>query len=224
MSALPTRMIDRWQQRAEPPPEHGILYWHILLGDQPQVADLARQAQQRLAHFSGLHMTPRQWLHITTLVAGPADDLTSQDIKAMAAAASQSLAAVRPVTVTLGEIWYHPEAIMLGVRPASALQPLRDAAHKATQEVTGGNGLTVGLAGWVPHMTICYSTAQQPAAPIIGALGRQLPGCEARISTLDLVIQRGAERQWDWQPVAAIHVGELGPGSHNHDGRAKLMS
>ena len=61
----------------------GTLYWHILLGDQPQVVGLARQAQQRLARFTGLHMTPATWLHITTLVAGPADNLTDHDIEAI---------------------------------------------------------------------------------------------------------------------------------------------
>ena len=29
-----------------------------------------------------------------------------------------------------------------------------------------------------PHMTLCYSTSRQPAAPVIAALGRELPGCE----------------------------------------------
>jgi 2'-5' RNA ligase len=217
MSALPAQMIDRWQQRAEPAPGHGILYWHILLGDQLQVADLAHYAQQRLARFSGLHMTPLKWLHITTLVAGPADELCDEDITAMAAAASRVLSAVQPVTVTLGEVWYHPEAIMLSVQPASVLAPLHAAARAATRKVTGIDIPAADSAGWFPHVTLCYSMAQQPTAPIIDALGRQLPGCKVRINTLSLVIQRGAERQWDWCPVAAIQLGA--PSPYAEDGR-----
>jgi hypothetical protein len=38
--------------------------------DYPEVMDLARQAQQRLAGFDGLHMTPLRWLHITTSSPG----------------------------------------------------------------------------------------------------------------------------------------------------------
>ena len=215
MTALPAQMIDRWQQRAEPGPGHGILYWHILLGDQPQIVGLAREAQQRLARFTGLHMTPAAWLHITTLVAGPADTLTGHDIEEMAAAASQDLATIQPVAVSLGEIWYHPEAIMLGVQPFGALEPLHDAAKTATRKIAGTDGLADGPGGWRPRVTICYSTAKQPAAPIIGALGRHLPGCEARISTLSLVIQRGPERAWDWHPVGSIHLGELNPGTRS---------
>jgi len=221
MTALPAQMIDRWQQRAEPGPGRGTLYWHILLGDQPQVVGLARTAQQRLARFTGLHMTPATWLHITTLVAGPADTLTGHDIEEMAAAASQDLATIQPVAVSLGEIWYHPEAIMLGVQPTSALEPLHDAAKTATRKITGTDGLADGPGGWRPHVTICYSTAQQPAAPIIGALGRHLPGCEARISALSLVIQRGPERAWDWHPVESIHLGKLNPGARNNDIRGQ---
>jgi hypothetical protein len=220
MSALPAQMIDRWQQRTEPAPGHGILYWHILLGDQPQVADLAQRAQQRLAGFSGLHMTPLKWLHITAMVAGPADDISDEDIKKMAAAATQALSDIQPVTVTLGEIWYHPEAIMLGVQSANALEPLRAAACAATRQVTGADIPAANSAGWIPHVTVSYSMALQPAAPIIDALGRRLPGCEARIKTLSLVIQRGAERRWDWHPVAAIHLGA--PPVYTDDGRRSL--
>ena len=49
--------------------------WHMLMRDYPEVVDLARHAQQRLAGFDGLHMTPLHWLHVTTLLAvGPAVD------------------------------------------------------------------------------------------------------------------------------------------------------
>jgi 2'-5' RNA ligase len=210
-------MIDRWQQRTEPAAGHSTLYWHILLGDQPQVVDLAQHAQQRLAGFSGLHMTPLKWLHITALVAGPADDISHEDFEEMAAAATQTLSGVQPITVTLGEIWYHPEAIMLGVQPASALEPLHAAARAATRQVTRADVPTASPPGWIPHVTVSYSMAVQPAAPIIDALGRQLPGCEARIKTLSLVIQRGAERRWDWHPVAAIHLGA--PPLYTEDGK-----
>lgn len=219
MSAIPTEMVDRWRQRAEHATGHSTLYWHILLGDQPQVVRLARRAQQSLAQFSGLHMTPLTWLHITTLVAGPADDLSGQDIEGMAAAAAQILAAVEPVTVTFGDIWYHAEAIMLGVQPASALKPLHDAAKTATQKVRGTKCIAGSPTGWRPHATICYSTAQQPAGPIIEALGHQLQRCDARISTLSLVIQRGAERSWDWRPIAAIHLGNSGFENRNPNER-----
>jgi hypothetical protein len=70
---LPTQMTDRWHDRHTDGPDEGTVYWHMLMGDQPGVTSIAQQAQQRLAPFAAdLHMTPHQWLHMTTLAAGPA--------------------------------------------------------------------------------------------------------------------------------------------------------
>jgi hypothetical protein len=71
---LPDQMTDRWRNRDDPAPGQGVVYWHMLMRDHPEVADLARQARQRLARFSGLHFTPLNWLHMTALFGGPADN------------------------------------------------------------------------------------------------------------------------------------------------------
>ena len=71
---LPDQMTDRWRNRPEPAPGEGVVSWHMLMRDYPEVVDLARRAQRRLAGFDGLHMTPLRWLHVTTLLAGPAAD------------------------------------------------------------------------------------------------------------------------------------------------------
>jgi 2'-5' RNA ligase len=204
MNALPEWMIDRWQHRPDPNPGEGAVYWHMPMHDYPQVTGLVRGAQQRLAPFSGLHMTPLERLHLTTMVAGPAAGFTDGQLGQMARTGAELLADVPPITVTLGRIFYHPEAIVLGVSPGRALIPIRDAALAATRLVTGQHHAEDDLERWIPHVTICYSTDNQPAAPLIAALGESLPGCEVQISALSLIIQRGPERRWDWTTVATI--------------------
>jgi hypothetical protein len=54
--------------------------WHLLLGDVEPVQAIAAEGQQRLADFTGLHMTPLRWLHATVLLAGRAADLTRADM------------------------------------------------------------------------------------------------------------------------------------------------
>ena len=56
-------------------------------------------------------------------------------------------------------------------------------------------------------MTLCYSVSQQPAAPVIAALGKTLPGREVTIDKLSLVIQRGPALSWDWRPTGTINLG-----------------
>lgn len=53
MTTLPAQMTDRWHDRAELGPDEGDVYWHVLMNDHPQVLDLGRDAQQRLARFPG---------------------------------------------------------------------------------------------------------------------------------------------------------------------------
>ncbi len=206
MTTMPAQMADRWQHRPEPAHGEGTVYWHVLMHDYPQAVELARQAQQRLSRFGGLHMTPLEWLHMTALVAGPAADLTGDQLDQMAKTAAELLADLPPVQVTLGKVLYHPEAIMLAVTPAQALAPFREAARTATRKVMGHQVPGGDPSTWTPHVTICYSTSDQPAQPIIAALGRQLPKTQIQIRALSLIIQHGPERRWDWRTVRTIRL------------------
>jgi hypothetical protein len=47
--------------------------WFMLFGDDPQVVELARIGQARLAGLPGLDLVPPEWLHLTTLIAGFCD-------------------------------------------------------------------------------------------------------------------------------------------------------
>ncbi|GGQ05937.1 2'-5' RNA ligase [Actinomadura coerulea] len=204
MSPLPTRMINRWENREEPGPGRGTLYWHILVGDHAEARDLAKTAQKRLAGFQGLHMTPTEWLHITTLVVGSTDEITTMQQQDMLAAASELLAEIAPIDVTLGRIFYHPEAIAAEVHPIDPLRKIRNAVQTATLKVTSREGRTEGPTQWAPHMTLAYSETEQPAAPLITALGRELSTIRSfKINEVTLVDQQGPERNWNWHPVGS---------------------
>jgi 2'-5' RNA ligase len=208
MSPLPRYLEDRWRNRKEPASaEHGMIYWHILLGGHPEVRELADTAQHRLSRFDGLHMTPHRWLHITTLVAGPAAEFSECAVSSMLEHARASLSGQVPISITLGRVFYHPEAIVLMAQPEMALNPLLEAAQRATEIATGRNGSDEGLlASWSPHVTLCYSTSRQPAGPIIADLGTQLPARDVTVKALSLVIQRGPERTWDWHPIGEARL------------------
>lgn len=203
---LPDQMTNRWKNRAEPGPGQGTVYWHMLMRDHPEVADLARLARHRLSGFTGLHFTPLEWLHVTTLIAGPADQFSDTQLQQMIQTAGQHLAKTPPVAVTLGRIGYHPEAIVVAVRPIEALIPIRDAARTATSRACGISHQDGQQSSWAPHVTICYSISSQPAAPIIDALGLELPSRTIQVSALSLVIQHGPERDWNWSTIGTIRL------------------
>jgi 2'-5' RNA ligase len=172
--------IDRRQERAEPAPGQGLVYWHMLLGDHPEVVAIAQTAQQRLSRFSGLHMTPLKWLHMTTMIAGSSDEITDEKLQQLAEVASKLLSQTPLITVTFGKVLYHPEATMLAAAPGNNLAPVLAAARDATHAVTGTHGRPGTSSSWTPHLTLCYSTMRQLAKPIISALRRELPGCRPR--------------------------------------------
>src|SRR5262249_44451737 len=45
VNGLPVQMIDRWQDRAEAAPGEGLIYWHMLVGTDPGVIALVREAR-----------------------------------------------------------------------------------------------------------------------------------------------------------------------------------
>jgi 2'-5' RNA ligase len=198
-------MDDHWKFEPGTDLKRARLTWFIRVGDYEPVAQLARLGQQRLAGLGGLDLVPREWLHITTLIAGYADQIMPDQVDEMIAEATRRAADLRPVEVTLGRVLYHPRAVMLEAGPAAALEPVLDMVGYATRAATGQYG-ELHTAPWVPHITLAYSNAAQPAGPVIAALGRQLPGRKAAITSVSLVSQT-PQQKWTWNLISDVPFG-----------------
>ena len=208
MSPLPGQFTHRWGDHREGPSYEDSVCWHLLLGSDAGARAVVADVQQRIARFGGMHMTPVQWLHVTVLLVGPTAALRRDDIREMLATARARLAQTPPVTVTLGRFLYSPEGIALAVSPAGALSPVLAAAQAATWEVTGTSGSAGDEASALPpHLTVCYSTGEQPAAPVIAELGKAIPACEVTIDRVSLVVQNGPEQLWDWRIAGTAPLG-----------------
>jgi 2'-5' RNA ligase len=205
VTPLPETMADHWWQRPGRWPGRELYHWHMLFHDQPAVRELAATAQRRLAGVPGLDLVAPQWLHLTTLRVGFADEVPDSSLEIMTASARRALAALAPVPVTLGRVVYHPEAVVLAVEPPGALDPVLSAVNAAAR-AAGCDGRT-DTDPWLPHVTVAYSHATGPAAPVIAALGRWLPATEVTIGSVSLVAQAQVGRSWQWRPVAEVPFG-----------------
>jgi 2'-5' RNA ligase len=105
-------------------------------------------------------------------MVGLTDAIDASSIDKMIRLTRHNLSETPPITVSFGPVLYHPEAITLGMQPASALDSLADAVRDAAQRTVArpGDGEPTR---WPPHVTVAYSTAVQAAGPIIAALGRE---------------------------------------------------
>ncbi len=205
MSPFPVRMEDHWSLQPGVDPARARIMWLILFEDHPQVAELARVAHTRLSGLACLDLVPEEWLHMTTLIAGFADDIAPGQINIMISEARRILAHTSAITIKLGRVLYHPRAVMLDAGPAHDLEPVLNAARAATSIATGWDG-ELYHKPWVPHITLAYSNSVHPAAPVIEALGRQLPRREVRIRSISLVSQTH-EQMWTWHPIATLPFG-----------------
>ena len=129
----------------------------------------------------------------------------------MLARAQAELAGTAPVTVTLRRVFYHPEAIALSVSPAARWPPssLRRAPRRA--RCSAQTPSKASRDEWTPHLTLCYSTGEQAAAPVIAELGKTLPASEVTIGAMSLVVQDGPEELWNWRIAGSARL--LGSGS-----------
>jgi 2'-5' RNA ligase len=204
MSPLPTQMTNHWYQRPGRFPGRELYHWHMLFHDQPSVQELAAVAQAKLAGQEGLDMIDRSWLHMTTYVVGFADEVPGSALEAMTADARRRLSEVAPIQVSLGRVFYASNAIVLPAEPPGALTPVLDAVRAATR-AAGCDG-RAATDPWLPHVSVAYSNAAIPAAPIIAALGRWLPKTEIVMRSVSLVAQTQVGRSWQWRPVAEVHL------------------
>jgi 2'-5' RNA ligase len=114
-------------------------------------------------------------------------------------------------------VLYHPEAIALAVSPGDDLTPLLEAVQAATRAATGDDGV-LAHQPWTPHLTVAYSSARQPAAPIIAAVGRELPPCDMVIRAVSLVDQDGPEDLWNWEAIGRVPLGAAIASARREDG------
>lgn len=210
MSPFPVLMEDHWVLEPGADPGGPQLMWFMCLGREPGAARLAALGQARLDGLPGLDLVPPEWLHMTTLIAGYADEIPAGQIQAMTAHARRLLAATQPVTITLSRVLYHPRAIMLAASPAQALLPVLAACREATRTGTGRDG-RLHRDPWVPHMTLAYGNSARPAAPAIEALGRELPADMVTVRSVSLISQAPAQK-WTWELLAEVPLGTE-PGS-----------
>jgi hypothetical protein len=200
-------MTSHWWQRPGRLPGRELYHWHVLFHDQPAVQEHVAAAQRRLADLPGLDMIEIPWLHMTTYIVGFADEVPGPAVEDMAAGARRRLSKVAPIRVTLGRVGYATQAIALPAEPAGALSPVLDAVRDATR--AAGCGGHTDTDPWLPHVSVAYSNALIPTAPIVAALGRWLPRIEIVISSISLVSQTQVGRSWQWRSLAEIPFGPV---------------
>ncbi|MFI8346201.1 2'-5' RNA ligase family protein [Streptomyces sp. NPDC085596] len=110
--------------------------WHLTWEGQDDVHRLAAEYRDALAPFAGeLTLIPDRWLHLTMQGIGFVGEVAEKDVRAIADAASERLAAVPAFDVQVGPHVLAPEAVLLTVHPAGSVHAVRSAIRGAIGDV-----------------------------------------------------------------------------------------
>ncbi|TDD80867.1 2'-5' RNA ligase family protein [Actinomadura darangshiensis] len=202
---MPERMSDHWWWRPGVRPGRHLLVWHILPDDQPEVRDLVRHCQNKLASINGLDLIPGEWLHMTTQIVGFEDEVPAEENEAMVAGTIHRLATIPPIEVEFGKLWMHSEAVMLGSRPSRALHPIRQAIRDATAQAVTVHQLD-DEPDWTPHISIAYSNTDRSARPIIDALDLRPDPVPLRVAQVHLVAQQRVGHLYRWKRLTTAEL------------------
>jgi 2'-5' RNA ligase len=165
----PDRMRDHWWWRPGWRAGRRMYTWHVTFDDQPQLHELVRNYQAALAPLPGLDLVPMCWLHLTMQGIAFTDEVSLQDVADIAEATRKRLATQQPVALSVGPAAVDPEAIMLDVSPAGALDPVRTTIRTAIADVEGAARVPEP-ENWTPHISVAYSNSDGTATPYAEAL------------------------------------------------------
>ncbi|MDX6434416.1 MAG: hypothetical protein QOE54_6782 [Streptosporangiaceae bacterium] len=206
MSPLPERMSDHWWWRPGVRPGRRILVWHILFHDQAGVQSLIAECRRRIDALTGLDVIPAEWLHMTTQIVGFEDEISSGEITEMSAAVAGRLRLLDPVALDVGRPLFQTEAVVLGIHPPRALDPVRHGIRTAIAETVTAHRLA-DQPEWTPHISVAYSNAEGPAEPILDALRPRPVPRPAVVGEVHLVSQVRDGHLYRWEHLAAVPLG-----------------
>lgn len=180
--------------------------WHLTFAGQDELHALVAAYQAQLAGLPGLDLIPPEWLHLTMQGVGFTDEVSDQDVAAIAEAARRRLAQLPPARLTFHRAVIRPsgEAIALPPAPVEAVRTIRFAIRDAIAEVWGKDGVPEPAEGFQPHVSMAYVNAPGLAAPMYAALDRaNVEPATVTVNHAALIILGRDDRLYQWSDHAA---------------------
>ncbi len=203
----PDRIRDHWWWRPGWRVGRRFYTWHITFEGQHDLHWLVRAYQARL-DMPELDLVPLDGLHLTMQGVGFTDEVSQQDLQKLVMAAGTRCALLAPFTLTLGPARVRPEGVNLPVTPEAPVRQLRMAIREAIAEVWGQERVPESAEGFTPHVTLAYSNADGPAAPLIERIERAgAPQAVATIRAAQLIDLERDSHVYRWKTRAAVPLG-----------------
>ncbi|MFI0914244.1 2'-5' RNA ligase family protein [Streptomyces abikoensis] len=199
-------MANHWWWR--PGWRHGRTFytWHFTFQNATDIHRLAAEYRHALSDVPGLDLVPDRWLHLTMQGLGFVDEVPEKDVQAIIESASARLRKVPAFSLALHRPEITPEAIRWEAAPGNPPAMVRNEIRAAIAEVWPTVPETAD--GFAPHVSIAYSSAEGPAAPVAQALKRVNPEpASVTLDSVELIILNRDNRMYEWEKCARISLG-----------------
>ena len=201
------RLVNHWWWRPGWSVGRSFYTWHLTFDDATAAPlhELVRRLHEELAGADGLDLIPQPWLHLTMQGLGFTDEVSGDDVEAIAHAASERLATVPAFDLKLGPIEADDEATGLLVRPWAAVNAVRDGIRAAIADVWEE---VPENPQFHPHVSIAYSNADVPTVPLRARLAplRDIEPVTIPITGAQLIRLNRDNQMYEWEDVADISL------------------
>ena len=200
-------MADHWWWRPGWAVGRRFYTWHLTFAG-PECAvlqALAAAYRKALEPVPGLDLIPDEWLHLTMQGLGFTDEVDGGDVDAIVEAARRRLAGLEPFELEFTRPIITPEAVQWRTDPtgpALVRDAIRDAVAQVWPEVPEA------AAGFKAHVSIAYSNATGPAAPVQAALDRvEAAPALVRVQAAQLIVLGRDTHAYTWSTHATVPLG-----------------
>lgn len=208
MAGIVQAMRDHWWWRPGWRVGRSFYTWHVTFDDQLAAHQIAADYAPMLKGLPTLDPIPVRWLHLTMQGIGFTDEVDRADVDAIVTAARDRCAELAPFTITLGPARVDSEALTLPVRPAERVARLRAALRTAIADVRGAGNVPEDPDDFRPHVSLAYSNAAGPAAPIAQRLTAQpVTSAEITVRHATLIDLNRDHRVYQWTDIATAELG-----------------
>ncbi|MFC8796939.1 2'-5' RNA ligase family protein [Promicromonospora sp. NPDC057138] len=199
------KLTDHWWWRPGWHVGRKAYTWHITFDNATAgpLHDLVDEIQPHL-EGPGLDPIPKRWLHLTMQGVGFTDEVSDEDLTAIADAATARLAHVLAFDMTLGPADADAEGTGLLITPWAAVAQVRDAVRAGIGDVWAN--VPEDADGFRPHVSVAYSNAALEAGLVRDRVARlrEITPVTIPITSVQLIRLNRDEKVYVWDVVRDV--------------------
>jgi 2'-5' RNA ligase len=179
-------------------------YWYLTFEDSSNLQYHARRCQEAIS-FPYYDLIPPSDLHLTLDRVAFEGNVTSDQLRAIEAAAIHAFERVSPFDITISSLGGTSGAVGFNASPSESIKRLRDIFREAT--LSAYPTAPIKASEFHAHVTIAYCNSDGiPAAQAVAAVEQlnRLPRIDVRIEEGTLVLLERRQRAYAWQAISRI--------------------